>query len=98
MNRWNPCLTRLSSHTNRNGIVWGFPSVKLNQQQERSRDRYSEPRILKEVGALTPIAFYVLLRNMSIILRNITINQLWQAIAHLRANPASPSSEPESAV
>ncbi|WP_341734244.1 hypothetical protein [Microcoleus sp. EPA2] len=24
-----PQFTRLSSHTNRSGMVWGFPSVKL---------------------------------------------------------------------
>ncbi|MEZ2251970.1 transposase, partial [Microcoleus sp.] len=31
VNKWNPRLTRLSSHTNRSGMVWGFPSVKLKK-------------------------------------------------------------------
>jgi len=26
MKMWNPRFTRLSSHTNRSDIVWGFPS------------------------------------------------------------------------
>ncbi len=30
----NPRFTRLSSHTNRSDIVWGFPSDQLNRQTE----------------------------------------------------------------
>src|SRR4028119_1780049 len=36
MKMWNPHLTRLSSHTNRSDIVWGFPSGQLKSQKARS--------------------------------------------------------------